>query len=126
VGLGTVDADQGHDRQREGGKRDDTEGDPLLAHCGSFPDLGTFVTAELWRTVGSADAIRRRLGLPVGVSTEVYWSVHARAPMNFIASWNAEQAMWEIRQYGAAVEDVFAAATPATHAACTEFGRRAP
>jgi hypothetical protein len=34
--------------------------------------------------------------------------------------------MWEIRQYGAAVEDVFAAATPATHAACTEFGRRAP
>jgi len=126
VGLGTVDADQGHDRQREGGKRGDTEGDPLLAHCGSFPDLGTFVTAELWRTVGSADAIRRRLGLPVGVSTEFYWSVHARAVMNFIALCNAEQAMWEIRQYGAAVEDVFAAAMPATHAAFVEFGRRAP
>jgi hypothetical protein len=85
AGLVTADGDQ-HDREREGGKRDGTEDDPLLAHCGSLPDLGTFVTAELWRTVGSPDAIPRRLGLPVGIDTEFYWSVHARVVMNFIAA----------------------------------------
>jgi len=37
-----------------------------------------------------------RLVLPVGISTEIYWSVNARAAM------------------------------PATHAACVEFGRRGP
>ena len=67
-----------------------------------------------------------RLVLPVGIYTEFYWSVNARALMNFIALRNAEQAMWEIRQYAAAVEDFFAAAMPATHAAFVEFGRRAP
>src|SRR2546429_271398 len=67
-----------------------------------------------------------RLVLPVGIYTEFYWSVNARALMNFIALRNAEQAMWEIRQYGAAVEEFFAAAMPATHAAFVGFGRRAP
>jgi hypothetical protein len=85
VGLGPVGADQGHDPQREGGKRDDTEGDPLLAHCGSFPDLGTFVTAELWRTVGSADATHRRLVPSVDVDTEFYWSVNAAMPATHAA-----------------------------------------
>ena len=50
----------------------------------------------------------------------------ARALKSVIALRNAEQAMWEIRQYGAAVEDFSAAAMPATHAAFVEFGRRAP
>ena len=63
---------------------------------------------------------------PVGIYTEFYWSVNARALMNFIALRNAQQAMWEIRQYGAAVEDFSAAPTPATHAAFVEFGRRGP
>ena len=63
---------------------------------------------------------------PVGIYTEFYWSVNARALMNFIALRNAEQAMWEIRLYTAAVENFFAAAMPATHAAFVEFGRRAP
>jgi thymidylate synthase (FAD) len=67
-----------------------------------------------------------RLVLPVGIYTEFYWSVNARALMNFIALRNAEAAMWEIRQYGAAVEEFFAAAMPVTHAAFVEFGRRAP
>ena len=56
MGLGIAHADEGHDSDREGGKPDGTQGDLLLAHAGSFPDLGTFVTATLWRTVGSADA----------------------------------------------------------------------
>ena len=67
-----------------------------------------------------------RLVLPVGIYTEFYWSVNARALMNFISLRNAEQAMWEIRQYGAAVEAFFAELMPVTHAAFQEFGRKAP
>lgn len=67
-----------------------------------------------------------RLVLPVGIYTEFYWSVNARALMNFIALRNAGQAMWEIHQYGAAVEAFFATLMPVTHAAFEEFGRKAP
>lgn len=67
-----------------------------------------------------------RLVLPVGLYTEFYWTVNARALMNFVSLRNAEAAMWEIRQYGAAVEDFFAAAMPSTHGAFVEFGRVAP
>lgn len=67
-----------------------------------------------------------RLVLPVGIYTEFYWSVNARSLMNFISLRNAEQAMWEIRQYGAAVEQFFAGLMPVTHAAFEEFGRKAP
>ncbi|MGH2717984.1 MAG: FAD-dependent thymidylate synthase [Actinomycetota bacterium] len=67
-----------------------------------------------------------RLVLPVGIYTEFYWSVNARALMNFISLRNADQAMWEIRQYGAAVEQFFAELMPVTNAAFEEFGRKAP
>ncbi|MCA1839271.1 MAG: FAD-dependent thymidylate synthase [Actinomycetota bacterium] len=66
-----------------------------------------------------------RLVLPVGLYTEFYWSVNARALMNFISLRNAEAAMWEIRQYGEAVETFFADVMPVTHAAFVEFGRAA-
>jgi hypothetical protein len=45
VGLGAADADKGDDRDRDGCESDATESDLPLAHAGSFPDLGTFVTA---------------------------------------------------------------------------------
>ena len=67
-----------------------------------------------------------RLVLPVGIYTEFYWSVNARSLMNFIALRTSDQAMWEIRQYGIAVETFFAALMPATHAAFVEFGRKGP
>jgi thymidylate synthase (FAD) len=67
-----------------------------------------------------------RLILPVGLYTEFYWTVNARALMNFISLRNAQAAMWEIAQYGAAVENFFAELMPATHSAFVEFGRVAP
>jgi thymidylate synthase (FAD) len=67
-----------------------------------------------------------RFVLPVGLYTEFYWTVNARALMNFISLRNAETAMWEIAQYGAAVEGFFAELMPATHKAFEEFGRVAP
>lgn len=67
-----------------------------------------------------------RFVLPVGLYTEFYWTVNARALMNFISLRNAESAQWEIAQYGKAVEDFFAAAMPVTHRAFEQFGRVAP
>lgn len=67
-----------------------------------------------------------RFVLPVGLYTEFYWTVNARALMNFVSLRNADAAMWEIRQYGEAVEGFFAELMPSTHAAFVEFGRVAP
>lgn len=67
-----------------------------------------------------------RFVLPVGLYTEFYWTVNARALMNFIALRNAEAAQWEIARYGKAVEDFFAALMPVTHRAFEQFGRVAP
>jgi thymidylate synthase (FAD) len=67
-----------------------------------------------------------RFVLPVGLYTEFYWTVNARALMNFIALRNAETAQWEIAQYGKAVEEFFASLMPATHKAFLQYGRVAP
>lgn len=67
-----------------------------------------------------------RFVLPVALYTEFYWTVNARALMNFVSLRNAEAAMWEIRQYGKAVEDFFAEQMPLTHAAFVDCGRVAP
>lgn len=67
-----------------------------------------------------------RFVLPVGLYTEFYWTVNARALMNFISLRNAEAAMWEIRKYGEAVEEFLKEMMPATHEAFVEFGRNAP
>lgn len=75
--------------------------------------------------LGVAKEVSRNV-LPVALYTEFFWTVNARALMNFISLRNAESAMWEIRQYGAAVEAFFAEAMPVTHAAFIEFERVAP
>lgn len=86
---------------------------------------------EAWNTYqellesGVAKEVARFV-LPVGLYTEFYWTVNARALMNFVSLRNADAAMWEIRQFGAAVEEFFADLMPATHAAFVEFGRVAP
>lgn len=67
-----------------------------------------------------------RFILPVGLYTEFYWTVNARALMNFISLRNAESAMWEIARYAEAVEEFFSTLMPSTHGAFVEFGRVAP
>jgi hypothetical protein len=47
VGLRAGDIDKGDDRERESSEPDTAKGDLPPAHPGSFPDLGTFVTATL-------------------------------------------------------------------------------
>ena len=67
-----------------------------------------------------------RCALPVGAYTEFYWTVNARALMNFLSLRSGEMAQREIRRYAEAVETFFAELMPVTHAAFVAAGRLAP
>jgi thymidylate synthase (FAD) len=67
-----------------------------------------------------------RAVIPVGAYTQFYWTVNARALMNFVSLRNAEFAQREIRRYAEAVETFFARTMPVTHAAFVANDRIAP
>jgi thymidylate synthase (FAD) len=67
-----------------------------------------------------------RAVMPVGAYTQFYWTVNARALMNFVSLRNAETAQLEIRRYAEAVEAFFAQEMPVTHAAFVANDRTAP
>jgi thymidylate synthase (FAD) len=67
-----------------------------------------------------------RCVMPVGAYTEFYWTVNARALMNFVSLRAAETAQREIRRYADAVDAFFAEKMPVTHAAFVAAGRVAP
>jgi thymidylate synthase ThyX len=67
-----------------------------------------------------------RAALPVGAYTQFYWTVNARALMNFISLRNSEFAQLEIRRYGESVEAFFAEKMPVTYAAFLANNRVAP
>jgi thymidylate synthase (FAD) len=67
-----------------------------------------------------------RAALPVGAYTEFYWTVNARALMNFVSLRAAESAQREIRWYADAVEAFLGERMPATHAAFVANDRTAP
>ena len=64
--------------------------------------------------------------LPVGAYTEFFWTVNARALMNFLSLRSSEAAQREIRRYAGACETFFAERMPVTHAAFLANGRVAP
>ena len=67
-----------------------------------------------------------RCALPVGAYTEFFWTVNARALMNFVSLRAAEAAQREIRFYAEAVERFLAERMPVTHAAFVANDRTAP
>jgi len=67
-----------------------------------------------------------RAALPVGAYTEFYWTVNARALMNFVSLRAAESAQREIRRYADAVETFLGERMPITHAAFVANDRTAP
>ena len=67
-----------------------------------------------------------RCVLPVGAYTEFFWTVNARALMNFVSLRAAETAQREIRRYAEAVESFLAEHMPVTHAAFVANDRTAP
>jgi thymidylate synthase (FAD) len=67
-----------------------------------------------------------RAVMPVGAYTQFFWTVNARALMNFVSLRNSEFAQLEIRRYAEAVEAFFAEKMPVTHAAFVANDRTAP
>jgi thymidylate synthase (FAD) len=67
-----------------------------------------------------------RAVLPVGAYTQFYWTVNARALMNFVSLRNSDFAQMEIRRYGATVETFLADKMPVTYAAFLANNRVAP
>jgi thymidylate synthase (FAD) len=64
--------------------------------------------------------------MPVGAYTEFYWTVNARALMNFVSLRANKNAQREIQRYAEAVETFFAEKMPVTHAAFVANDRTAP
>ena len=87
--------------------------DAAYAAYTGLVDLG--VARELARCV-----------IPMGAYTEFYWTVNARALMNFISLRAAETAQREIRRYAEACERFFAELMPVTYDAFVANGRVAP
>jgi thymidylate synthase (FAD) len=67
-----------------------------------------------------------RCVLPVGAYTEFFWTVNARALMNFVSLRAAETAQREIRKYADAVESFLAEKMPVTYEAFVANDRTAP
>ena len=67
-----------------------------------------------------------RCVLPVGAYTEFFWTVNARALMNFVSLRAAEAAQREIRRYAEAVESFLAERMPVTYDAFVANNRTAP
>lgn len=84
-----------------------------------------YATYERLVEQGVARELARSV-IPVGAYTEFYWTVNARALMNFISLRAADTAQREIQRYAEAVEKFLAEKMPVTHAAFVESGRVAP
>jgi thymidylate synthase (FAD) len=84
-----------------------------------------YATYERLVEAGVARELARAV-MPVGAYTEFYWTVNARALMNFVALRAHETAQREIRRYADAVETHFAEQMPVTHAAFVANDRVAP
>ncbi len=84
-----------------------------------------YATYERLVELGVARELARCV-MPVGAYTEFYWTVNARALMNFVSLRAHETAQREIRRYAEAVEALFAERMPVTHAAFVANDRTAP
>src|SRR5213078_1357652 len=84
-----------------------------------------FETYERLVELGVARELARCV-LPVGAYTEFYWTINARALMNFLSLRNAETAQREIRRYAGACERFLEQLMPVTYAAFVAAGRVAP
>lgn len=75
--------------------------------------------------LGLAKDLARNV-LALGLYTQFYFKVNARALMNFLSLRNAPSAMEEIQEYAEALEERMKESLPHTHAAFVKYGRVAP
>lgn len=67
-----------------------------------------------------------RVVLPLSMYTEFYWTLNARALMNFLSLRTDPTAMKEIRDFAEAVECLWAGKMPVTHQSWVDAGKTAP
>jgi thymidylate synthase (FAD) len=67
-----------------------------------------------------------RVVLPVSMFTQFYWTVNARALMNFLSLRTHETAQRDIRQYADAVLELAVPEMPVTFAAWEKHDRQVP
>lgn len=67
-----------------------------------------------------------RTVLPMGIYTEFFWTINARALMNFLSLRNEINAQLEIRVYADAIEEFFHSKMPITYNSFLQNGRKAP
>lgn len=84
-----------------------------------------FAAYERLVEAGVARELARSV-MPVAAYTEFYWTINARALMNFVSLRAAETAQREIRRYAEAVERFLADRMPVTYDAFVQAGRIAP
>ncbi|MFL5930555.1 MAG: FAD-dependent thymidylate synthase [Gaiellaceae bacterium] len=84
-----------------------------------------YATYERLVELGVARELARAV-LPVGAYTEFYWTVNARALMNFLSLRNSETAQREIRRYAEACERFLGERMPITYEAFLANDRTAP
>src|ERR687888_2671339 len=84
-----------------------------------------YATYERLVEAGVARELARSV-MPVGAYTEFFWTVNARALMNFVSLRAADTAQREIRRYADAVERLFAEWMPVTYEAFVAADRIAP
>jgi thymidylate synthase (FAD) len=98
-----------------------TEAASLMNECSKE----AFLLYESLVERGVAKEVARMI-LPLGSYTEFYWTVNARALMNFLSLRNDDAAQYEIRVYAEAVESFFSQVMPQTYAAWVDYGRVTP
>ena len=81
-----------------------------------------YATYQQLMEQGVAKELARSV-LPVGMYTQFWWTVNARALMNFLSLRNSEHAQHEIREYARAIEPLFEQAMPVTYEAFVANGR---
>lgn len=78
---------------------------------------------ELYQTLLNKGVARElaRIVLPLALYTQFYWSINARALMNFLTLRAEVHAQYEIRQYALAILKIFQEKMPWTFAAFNSF-----
>ena len=85
----------------------------------------TYTRYERLLESGLAKELARSV-LPLGIFTQFYWTVNARAFMNFLSLRAHDTAQLEIRRYAEVLETFFAEQMPITHEAFVANERTAP
>ena len=93
--------------------------EPLTKKMQAFYDQAF----ALYREMLQAGVAREhaRMVLPLSLYTEFYWTVNARALMNFLMLRLDTHAQWEIQQFAHAAEEIFAEKMPWTYQVFTEW-----